>query len=97
MLAVENLACLRGERCLFSDLSFQLSKGGLMHLVGSNGIGKSSLLRLLAGFSYPLAGQVLWDGNAIEDDVAGYRQNLVFLQDQAPLKKQLSPRNHLKG
>ena len=34
MLSVRDLACMRGERCLFSDLSFDLDKGGLLHLIG---------------------------------------------------------------
>ena len=95
MLKVSDLACMRGEGCLFSGLSFELREGQVMHLVGSNGIGKSSLLRLLAGFSNPLSGDIEWQGENIHQDLTRYRQDLVFLPDQAPLKKQLCPDDHL--
>ncbi len=95
MLKVKNLACTRGERCLFEGLSFDLEEGGLLHLVGNNGIGKSSLLRLLAGFNTPLFGEIDWCGSNVYEDLTAFRQNLIFLPDQAPLKKQLSPDDHL--
>ena len=57
-LVVKDLACLRGDRLLFEDLSFTVVPGGALHLEGPNGSGKSSLLRLLAGLLRPFAGQI---------------------------------------
>jgi heme exporter protein A len=57
-LVVTNLACRRGDRLLFEDLSFRLEAGGAMHLEGPNGSGKSSLLRLLAGLLAPADGTI---------------------------------------
>lgn len=51
-----------GERNLFSNLDFQLPKGGLCALLGPNGVGKSSLIRLLAGVTKPIAGSVQHQG-----------------------------------
>lgn len=53
-LRAEGLALSRGERRLFSNLSFSLEAGGLLRLLGPNGSGKSSLLRGLLGLA-PLA------------------------------------------
>jgi heme exporter protein A len=53
-LRAEGLTLSRGERRLFSDLSFSLEAGGLLRLLGPNGSGKSSLLRGLLGLA-PLA------------------------------------------
>jgi len=61
-IAAEKLACRRGDRVLFSDLNFALSPGDALQIVGSNGIGKSSLLRILAGLMRPFLGQVVRDG-----------------------------------
>ena len=44
-----DLACRRGDRLLFARLSFALEGGQALQLAGSNGIGKSSLIRILAG------------------------------------------------
>lgn len=52
----ENIACVRGGRLLFSDLAFNVAPGGVLFLTGPNGIGKSSLLRIMAGLLLPAAG-----------------------------------------
>lgn len=50
------LACQRGERLLFRGLSFALQPGEAMQIAGANGVGKSSLIRMIAGLLRPLAG-----------------------------------------
>ncbi len=55
-----DIACVRGGRVLFSALGFSLRPGGLLILAGPNGIGKSSLLRILAGLLPPEAGEVTY-------------------------------------
>jgi heme exporter protein A len=57
-LAVRDLACRRGDRLLFAKLSFALEGGTALQLTGSNGIGKSSLIRMLTGLLEPYSGSV---------------------------------------
>src|SRR6478609_427872 len=57
-LSATDLACRRGERLLFRGLSFALGAGEALQVVGPNGTGKSSLLRILAGLLRPYAGAV---------------------------------------
>jgi len=57
-LAVNDLACRRGDRLLFRGLSFELNAGEALQVVGPNGTGKSSLLRIVAGLLRPFAGGV---------------------------------------
>lgn len=57
-LVATQLACLRGGRVVFKNLSFSLAAGQALALTGSNGSGKTSLLRLLAGLVPKAAGRV---------------------------------------
>lgn len=94
-LAVEGLACIRGERQLFTDLHFRLAAGEALLLRGPNGSGKSSLLRLLAGFLIPAAGTILWDGAPVRDNPDAYRAGLLYLGHQDAVKPQLTAIEHL--
>jgi heme exporter protein A len=58
LLRARALACIRAEKLLFSGLSFASEPGYAMALTGPNGIGKSSLLRLIAGLLPVHAGTV---------------------------------------
>src|SRR5688572_32825118 len=57
-LSATDLACRRGERLLFRRLSFALRAGEALQVVGPNGTGKSSLIRILAGLLRPYSGTV---------------------------------------
>lgn len=61
-LAATDLACRRGDRLLFRGLSLELGAGNALHVTGANGIGKSSLIRILAGLLRPFAGAVAREG-----------------------------------
>jgi heme exporter protein A len=61
-VAVEGLAVSRGDRRLFQDFDLQLAAGEAVALTGPNGAGKTSLLRAIAGFIRPDAGQVAFRG-----------------------------------
>lgn len=67
--AADQLACVRGGRLLFEGVSFDLGPGDALLVSGPNGVGKSSLLRILAGLLAPAAGTVVADGRvALADE-----------------------------
>lgn len=63
-IAANDLACRRGDRVLFANLSLELGPGEALRVAGANGVGKSSLIRILAGLLRPFAGRVERDGAA---------------------------------
>lgn len=83
-LAARDLACRRGDRVLFRGLSLELTAGDALYLSGPNGIGKTSLLRLLAGLLRPFAGSVERSGTL------GMVDGRAALDPQLPLGKALN-------
>lgn len=90
------LACQRGERLLFHHLDFTLDEGEALILVGANGSGKSSLLRLAAGLSRPAAGNLSWDGQEIGRDLDSHHRRVIYLGHADGLKAGLTVRENLK-
>jgi zinc/manganese transport system ATP-binding protein len=62
VVAVEDLALRFGERTLFKGLDFELAPGELLAVLGPNGTGKTSLIRILLGLLEPSAGSVSIEG-----------------------------------
>jgi heme exporter protein A len=52
------LTAIRGGRVLFRDLSFRVKAGQMLCIEGANGVGKTSLLRMIAGFLVPASGTI---------------------------------------
>lgn len=68
-LIVDDLACERGGRLVFSALNFRVEAGETIALAGRNGVGKSSLLRVIAGLVRAVSGKIRLDGGAPEASV----------------------------
>jgi len=91
----DTLTCIRGERVVFSALSFALSDGDALMLRGPNGSGKSSLLRVMAGLSPAVDGALRWNGEPVTDDSAGHHARLIYAGHQNALKPALTVRENL--
>lgn len=66
-LIVDGLACSRGERLVFEDVGFAMVGGDVVTLLGPNGVGKTTLLRVLAGLLKPQSGTVRIDAGVSDD------------------------------
>jgi heme exporter protein A len=95
-LEVSDLACVRGDRRLFSNLSFRLQEGGLLFLAGANGAGKTSLIRLLCALSPPEHGQIRWNGIPIDKQPQAFRRDLCYLGHQNSMQEALTVRENLR-
>ena len=96
VLEARALTCIRGERELFSGLDLQVFAGQCLHIRGENGVGKTSLLRLLTGLTSPESGEVLWSGHSIKEDASEYHNKLLFLGHRDALKEDLSAIENLR-
>ncbi|MFA0372736.1 ATP-binding cassette domain-containing protein, partial [Vibrio sp. 10N.222.54.F6] len=62
MVSASNLTCIREERILFDELSFEITEGEIVQIEGPNGAGKTSLLRIIVGLLKPDNGIAEIDG-----------------------------------
>nr|WP_280742613.1 heme ABC exporter ATP-binding protein CcmA [Sphingomonas jejuensis] len=83
-MELTGVACRRGGRMLFQDVSLTLSAGEALLVTGANGSGKSSLLRIIAGLLRPSAGQVSREGRI------AFADERHALDDAAPLSVALA-------
>jgi len=96
MLQVRQIECVRGNRCLFRDLSFRLETNQALRVGGENGSGKTSLLRMVAGLSPVESGEILWKDGRIAASGEDFRRDLVFLGHANALKDDLTPIENLR-
>ena len=95
MLTVSHLSCSRGNKPLFADVSFELQPGQALHLEGDNGVGKTSLLRMVCGLAPADAGEVRWQGQPMQDVAKVFRSALFYLGHGLSLKEELSALENL--
>jgi len=96
MLDVADLACRRGERLLFSGLSFQLRENTLLHVRGRNGSGKTTLLRALCGLLRPEAGSIRWRGEGIRELAEDFNRELLYFGHLNGIKADLTGLENLR-
>ncbi len=91
----DGLACRRGGRLLLDAVDWRLVPGDALLLRGANGSGKSSLLRLVAGFLRPAAGSLRHAGGDVFADLPHWRTLLHCIGYQDGLKTSLSVAENL--
>jgi heme exporter protein A len=96
MLDLVNVSCQRGERRVFSGLNRGMKPGTLVAVTGSNGSGKTSLLRILCGLLQPEQGRVLWKGQPITALKELYLSDLLYIGHLNALKDDLTAVENLR-
>ena len=89
-LTIDQLACVRGERVLFKQLSFALKSQQLLYIQGQNGSGKTTLLRAIASLSSPAAGKISWNENDIKALAEDYHGQLLYIGHLPSIKDDLT-------
>jgi len=96
VLQTAGLAGQRGNRALFEGLNLQLAPGSVTWLRGRNGRGKTTLLRMLAGLSTPMAGSLHTAGRTLREGGPGWRRQWLYIGHQNALKDDLSASEALR-
>ena len=96
MLEVRNLAFSYGNRPVLRDVSFVVSPGEVVSIVGANGAGKTTILRILATLSVPERGTVMMDGIDALARPLRYRRQIGYLPERVALYEDMTVREFLQ-
>lgn len=88
-IEVKNISKKYQNREVLKDVSFTIEKGAICGLFGMNGVGKSTLMKIIYGIEIPDKGQVLFEGH-------GKTSNIGALIEQPPIYSNLSAFDNLK-
>jgi len=95
VLVLEKASRLLAGRRVVSDLDLALAKGEVLGLLGVNGAGKSTTLRMIAGVLAPSAGRVRVDGEDLAEHPELARRRIGYLPEIAPLHAELTVTEYL--
>jgi len=93
-LNINNLSCQRGYNQLFSNLSFKVYSGDVLRITGTNGSGKTSLLKILAGLNTSEEGEITLNNHLVKSDE--YQSEVFYLGHLSALSAELSSVENLE-
>lgn len=94
-LRFDSLGCSKGGRQLFQGIDCTVQSGHWLHVVGANGIGKTSLLRMLCGLAPVESGDILWNGTPIRSQRTAFQRDLCYLGHLNALQESMTVHENL--
>ena len=95
MLQAKNLSRNYGVVKAVEEVSFSVEPGEVVGLLGHNGAGKSTIMKMLTGFIEPSEGEVLVDGMSILEEPELVRESIGYLPESPPIYPELSVLDYL--
>ncbi|MFV2090642.1 MAG: ATP-binding cassette domain-containing protein, partial [Pseudomonadales bacterium] len=95
MIEADRLTRSYGDFLAVSDVSFAIEQGEIVGLLGHNGAGKTTIMKMLTGYLEPSAGTVRVDGVDLEQDPMTVQMRLGYLPENLPLYPELSVSDYL--
>lgn len=96
LIEVEGLCKFYGPHAAVSDVSFKINEGEIIGLLGLNGAGKSTILKILGSFLLPSAGRALMAGFPVEERSEKVREMIGYLPDRPPLYDEMRVVSYLR-
>ena len=95
IIKVENLVKYYGEFQAIKNINFELNKNEALGLLGLNGAGKTTVLRILSGYLIPSSGKININGLDIHENPLAIKKKLGYLPETPPLYNELSVDEYL--
>ena len=95
MIEIKNLEFSYKKTPVFSGINLTFPEGSIYGLLGENGVGKTTLLKLICGLQRPTVGTCILDGQTCHDRLPSMLQRIVFLQDEVNLPEITTPQRYV--
>lgn len=96
MIVAENLSKFYGGHKAISGISFRIGEGEIVGLLGLNGAGKSTILKILGSFLLPSTGKASVAGFSVDEHPEEIRKLIGYLPDTPPLYDEMSVEAYLR-
>ena len=84
------------ENFSLNNINIRLEPGKIMGIIGDNGSGKTSIINLIMGLYKPSSGKIELNGNNVESDPVGYKNDIGFVYDNLSFYPNLKLRDYKK-
>ena len=95
MISVSNLSRYYGSTLAVSDVSFEITSGEVVGLLGHNGAGKTTIMKMITGFIEPSSGSVEVDGLALGENTVGIQKKIGYLPENCPVWPEMRVTDYL--
>jgi len=90
MIEVNNLGRSYGDLMAVDDVSFHIGRGEIVGLLGRNGAGKSTIMKMLTGYLEPTKGRITVDGLVMDQDTIAIQRRIGYLPENCPVWPEMS-------
>jgi ABC-2 type transport system ATP-binding protein len=95
MISVSNLSRSYGSTLAVSNVSFEITSGEVVGLLGHNGAGKTTIMKMITGFIEPSSGSVEVDGLVLGENTVGIQKKIGYLPENCPVWPEMRVTDYL--
>ena len=95
MISVTNLSRSYGSTLAVDNVSFEITNGEVVGLLGHNGAGKTTIMKMITGFIEPSSGSVEVDGLVLGENTVGIQKKIGYLPENCPVWPEMRVTDYL--
>jgi len=95
MISVSNLSRSYGSTLAVDNVSFEITNGEVVGLLGHNGAGKTTIMKMITGFIEPSSGSVEVDGLVLGENTGGVQKKIGYLPENCPVWPEMRVTDYL--
>ena len=95
MISVSNLSRSYGSTVAVDNVSFEITNGEVVGLLGHNGAGKTTIMKMITGFIEPSSGSVEVDGLVLGENTVGIQKKIGYLPENCPVWPEMRVTDYL--